>query len=461
MQQRGTFGDAWRLYRAHARRVVAISAVVHLVFLALAALLVYEIGTAGLSIALLLWLAGSFWLQAPLAQLVRDARAGVPQPGARATFDRIVPHTAAISVGALFAGIGVGIGFWLFVIPGLFLLTRWSLLVPVIVWEEVGTFRAFARSRDLVRGHGWPVFGTILATAALLFAGLFVVAFLAGIATAFGAPDLLAMVGAAFVVLTLLAPLLGLVWTLRYLGYYAERPPRPAAETSYLAVGDTLDAAWEVYKRHPSRLVALATAPAALVAGALLLPVDAGLGALLTVAVALAGFGWLAALVADGLETFEDTPPRPWLRERLGVAGRRMPALAGLTIVSGLAYLTVLGLLALPLFAVSAAVATAEGADFRAALRRGHALVGTALGRAAKLLALSLLVAALVPLALAIFAPPLGPVGVVALGGLAMLATGPYVALAWALMYRRLQELEAAARVSPSPPAPALSSHAG
>jgi hypothetical protein len=53
----------------------------------------------------------------------------------------------------------------LIIIPGLILLTIWSVAAPVMVVERPGVFAALGRSRDLVRGYGWPVFGTIVLAA--------------------------------------------------------------------------------------------------------------------------------------------------------------------------------------------------------------------------------------------------------------------------------------------------------
>src|SRR5207253_1463004 len=64
----------------------------------------------------------------------------------------------------ILAALGIGIGFILFIVPGLFLLTIWSMLVPVIVIEGRAAGESFSRSREIVRGHGWPVFGLILIT---------------------------------------------------------------------------------------------------------------------------------------------------------------------------------------------------------------------------------------------------------------------------------------------------------
>ena len=51
--------------------------------------------------------------------------------------------------------------------PGLIFLTWWCLIVPVIVLEGKAVGESFSRSRELVRGHGWTVFGVVLITAIL------------------------------------------------------------------------------------------------------------------------------------------------------------------------------------------------------------------------------------------------------------------------------------------------------
>jgi hypothetical protein len=48
----------------------------------------------------------------------------------------------------------------LLVIPGLWLLTRWSLFAPVIVREHLGPLAALRRSNEIVRGHFELVFLT-------------------------------------------------------------------------------------------------------------------------------------------------------------------------------------------------------------------------------------------------------------------------------------------------------------
>ena len=66
----------------------------------------------------------------------------------------------------------------LLMIPGLWLLTRWSLFAPAIVREHLGPSAALRRSNRLVRGHFELVFLTaafaVILEEAVLGAGAFV-----------------------------------------------------------------------------------------------------------------------------------------------------------------------------------------------------------------------------------------------------------------------------------------------
>jgi hypothetical protein len=68
----------------------------------------------------------------------------------------------------------------LLISPGLFLIVIWSVVAPVTVLERPGVFAAFARSRQLVRGNEWNVFGVIL----IVFLAVAVISIAAGLASA-------------------------------------------------------------------------------------------------------------------------------------------------------------------------------------------------------------------------------------------------------------------------------------
>ena len=62
-----------------------------------------------------------------------------------------MPALGSLIVFAILSGIAVGIGFILLIIPGLYLMTIWSVGAPAIVAERRGALEAFGRSHDLVR----------------------------------------------------------------------------------------------------------------------------------------------------------------------------------------------------------------------------------------------------------------------------------------------------------------------
>jgi hypothetical protein len=63
---------------------------------------------------------------------------------------------------AICAGILVGIGFVLFVIPGLILLTMFFVIVPVCVVEGMGPIQSLGRSSTLTKGYRWRIFAIYL-----------------------------------------------------------------------------------------------------------------------------------------------------------------------------------------------------------------------------------------------------------------------------------------------------------
>jgi len=71
------------------------------------------------------------------------------------------PSIASIIGGGL---VGIVLG----LVPGLFLITVWSVAAPVVMVEHPGGLRALGRSRELVRGNRWRVFGIIFVLMALL-----------------------------------------------------------------------------------------------------------------------------------------------------------------------------------------------------------------------------------------------------------------------------------------------------
>jgi hypothetical protein len=164
----GVIGEAWGIYKAHWRHLLAISFVTYLVVALLAALLAAILTWVGVVIGLLLTIVAAFWLQAALVKAVEDVRDGRADMSLQETFNVAKPHLGSVIVAGILAGLGILIGLILLIVPGLFLMTIWAVIVPVIVLEGKSAGESFSRSRELVRGYGWGVFGVILLTILLL-----------------------------------------------------------------------------------------------------------------------------------------------------------------------------------------------------------------------------------------------------------------------------------------------------
>jgi hypothetical protein len=74
----------------------------------------------------------------------------------------VTPVLGSLVVAGILAGIGIAIGFVLLIVPGLFLITIWAVIAPVIVIERKGALEAFGRSWELVKGNAWRVFGVVV-----------------------------------------------------------------------------------------------------------------------------------------------------------------------------------------------------------------------------------------------------------------------------------------------------------
>jgi hypothetical protein len=167
----GVLGQAWQLYTKFFTRFFVVAAIVYGIVNLINAILGSVIGSGtGVAffvaiISMVVSLVGTFWLQGTLVYAVDDVRDGRIDSSIGELFERVRPYLGTLIVAGLLAGIGIAIGLVLIIVPGLVLLTWWCLIVPVIVLEGKTVGEAFSRSRELVRGHGWTVFGIVVISA--------------------------------------------------------------------------------------------------------------------------------------------------------------------------------------------------------------------------------------------------------------------------------------------------------
>jgi hypothetical protein len=111
----------------------------------------------------------TYWFQGMVVEAARDILDGRRDHTIGSLVQSVTPVIAPLVVAGILAGLGIGIGLILLIVPGLFLLTIWAVIAPAIVIERRGAIESFGRSRALVRGNGWQVFGVIVVLFLLQF----------------------------------------------------------------------------------------------------------------------------------------------------------------------------------------------------------------------------------------------------------------------------------------------------
>ena len=204
-------GEAWDAYKAHFSHLIPIAFVVYVLIALLTLLLVVLLGFVGAFVGFFVGIAGVFWLQGALVVAVADVRDGRADLSLGETLSRVKPKLNILALAGILAALGVGIGLLLLIVPGLILWTWWLVIVPVIMLEGSGVTDAFGRSRELVRGHGWSVFGVLVLTILILVA-----VDLAFRLIAAGFDDVVIELLLDIASQTLTAPFIALAWTLTY-----------------------------------------------------------------------------------------------------------------------------------------------------------------------------------------------------------------------------------------------------
>ena len=176
-----TLSEVFATYRAHAGVLLPVA---FWLFLAVAIV----DGLVGSNLALLPLVIVVSTIAATLYQgmvvgLVRDVQDGRRDLSVGNLYRQVTPVLWTLVGASILYGIAVAIGIALLIVPGLFLLTIWALIAPAIVIENRSVIDSSGRSRELVKGYGWPVLGTVLSAFVItIVVGLILLSIAAAIA---------------------------------------------------------------------------------------------------------------------------------------------------------------------------------------------------------------------------------------------------------------------------------------
>jgi hypothetical protein len=148
------------IYSAHAGVLLPVAALLFLIEAAFRVLGLESVGLAATA-GVIAFILNTLYT-GMVVELVNDVRDGRLDQTVGGMFGSVTQVLLALIAVSILAGIGIAIGLVLLIVPGLILLTFWSVVAPVTVLERPGVFSAFSRSWELVRGNAWQVFGVIV-----------------------------------------------------------------------------------------------------------------------------------------------------------------------------------------------------------------------------------------------------------------------------------------------------------
>jgi hypothetical protein len=220
----------FKIYADQASVLLPAAVVVFVAIGIISALLIVIAPVLGI-LAFVVIIVGTTLYTGMVVELVADVQDGRRDATVGQLLQAVTPVIGQLILVGILAGIGIVIGFILIIIPGLILITIWSVAAPVVVLERPGALKALGRSRELVRGNGWQVFGVIVV---LVIGVRIVAAIIEAIGNAGGAG-----VGIVVQVIVeiLLAPLSALAASVLY---FELRGPTAVATPGEIAVEGTL-----------------------------------------------------------------------------------------------------------------------------------------------------------------------------------------------------------------------------
>lgn len=157
----GVIERVWRIYVDQASVLMPAAAVVFVFTGILSTVLVAA--SPGLAlVATLISLIAVTLFTGMVVELVADVQDGRRDATAGTLLRAATPVLGSLILVAIVEGVLILIGFIALIVPGLILLTLWSVAAPVVVLERPPGLGALRRSRELVRGSAWQVFLVIV-----------------------------------------------------------------------------------------------------------------------------------------------------------------------------------------------------------------------------------------------------------------------------------------------------------
>jgi hypothetical protein len=174
----GVLTDSVSGYRALLGYLAPLSVLANAALLLYSIVLIVLLGHWGLVGAVAVTVVGSVWLGGLLVQAIHDLQHGEGNGWIGSRIRRFWPRVNTLSfacailyvvpfVGSVLLYRGPALLGALLLLVGFVLLIRWCVVVPLVMIDGESAVPALRRSHELVRGHGWQVFGALLVSGLL------------------------------------------------------------------------------------------------------------------------------------------------------------------------------------------------------------------------------------------------------------------------------------------------------
>ena len=165
MQERldvgGVIRRVWSIYVDQAPVLMPAAAAVFVATGIVAALLISGGTLGGVLLAEIIAIVAGMLFTGMVVELVADIQDGRRDSTSGQLLRAAAPVLGQLILVGFIASIAIVIGLFALIVPGLVLVTIWAVFVPVIVLERIPGLGSLGRSRELVRGNGWQVFGVL------------------------------------------------------------------------------------------------------------------------------------------------------------------------------------------------------------------------------------------------------------------------------------------------------------
>jgi hypothetical protein len=157
----GVISRVWSIYVDQAPVLMPAAAAVFVATGIVGALLIAGGSLGGVLAAEIIVIVAGMLFTGMVVELVADVQDGRRDSTPGQLLKAAAPVLGQLILVGIAASIAIVIGLFALVVPGLILVTIWAVFVPVIVLERTPGLGSLGRSRELVRGNGWQVFGVL------------------------------------------------------------------------------------------------------------------------------------------------------------------------------------------------------------------------------------------------------------------------------------------------------------